>query len=278
MIKIVEPGALVAALPGALGFVPEDSLCAVALKGGDMLCVLRIDRVHAAESFDQIAKMAASNGADAMIAVWVVDENEFWCRMCVDERDELTADFGLALLKSGVRLQSTLVTDNKSWQRCGGGERGVVPQSSALTVAAVVAGRPQFASRAEMAAVFDPAGEVLTVEQVTDGDGEVEVLGRSLLDGAVRDGFYGAALTDEAAAVENRLLAAARVLPGEFRAHALATAAFLAYCRGDGAFAGEALDQSLAAGETSMARMLDTALQAGFEPGKIRALAGAKRG
>ena len=38
-----QPGALIAALPAVLGFVPEKSLVLVTLEDGELGCVMRVD-------------------------------------------------------------------------------------------------------------------------------------------------------------------------------------------------------------------------------------------
>jgi hypothetical protein len=65
-----------------------------------------------------------------------------------------------------------------------------------------------------------------------------------------------------------------RALPAPWRVEALVLLAFSAYSRGDGPLAGVALEAALRdGGDHRMASMLDTALQSGLRPEKIRDLA-----
>jgi hypothetical protein len=66
----------------------------------------------------------------------------------------------------------------------------------------------------------------------------------------------------------------ARTLPAPWRIEALVLLAFSAYARGDGPLAGVALETALDIdGSHRMAGMLDTALQTGLRPDRIRELA-----
>ncbi|MGH3560234.1 MAG: DUF4192 family protein, partial [Mycobacterium sp.] len=54
--KLNRPGALIAALPAILGFVPEKSLILVAIDGGELGSVLRVDL--AAQLTDRVGQLA----------------------------------------------------------------------------------------------------------------------------------------------------------------------------------------------------------------------------
>ena len=60
-----RPGALIAALPAVLGFVPEKSLVLVTLDRGELGAVMRVDlSPDLAETIDRIAEAAAAARPD----------------------------------------------------------------------------------------------------------------------------------------------------------------------------------------------------------------------
>ena len=65
-----RPGALIAALPAVLGFVPEKSLVLVSLEEGRMGAVMRADlAADLMDNIDRLAEIAATSGADTVVAV-----------------------------------------------------------------------------------------------------------------------------------------------------------------------------------------------------------------
>ena len=92
---------------------------------------------------------------------------------------------------------------------------------------------------------------------------------------AVRDTLYALAVGADAAAAESLWAILARTLPEPWRVEALVLLAFSAYVRGDGPLAGLSLEAALRCDpDHRMAGMLDTALQSGMRPERIRELAG----
>lgn len=270
-ISINNPGALIGSLPGILGFTPEASLAVVALKeNGEIHCVLRVDSADVLADADYMARLADTAGsmAHAAIAVWVTDSANLLCAACNAQFDAATERLRRLL---AVELKATYVTDNSTWHSASG-ESGEVDQFTSVTCASILEGRVVHRSRADITALLT-ATKTVPAAEVEDSDSALAVFARGLLDGKVRDQLYAVAASGDAAQAEQSLIEAARVLPGEYRAHALATVAFFAYCRGDGVLAGEAVEQSLAAGGTQMATMLDAALRNGMEPKMIRKLA-----
>ena len=70
--RITRPGALIAALPAVLGFVPAKSLVLVSLERGEMGAVMRVDLALAlAGEVGHLAEIASSSGADTVVAVIV---------------------------------------------------------------------------------------------------------------------------------------------------------------------------------------------------------------
>ncbi|HET9877461.1 MAG TPA: DUF4192 domain-containing protein, partial [Mycobacterium sp.] len=105
-------------------------------------------------------------------------------------------------------------------------------------------------------------------------DAELAALGCSLTDVAVRDTLFALAVSADAAAAEMLWAVLSRTLPEPWRAEALVLLAFSAYARGDGPLAGISLDAVLRCTPAHrMASMLDTALQSGLRPERIRDLA-----
>jgi hypothetical protein len=106
------------------------------------------------------------------------------------------------------------------------------------------------------------------------GDDELARLALALTDLRVRDTLYALAVGETAAQAESLWAVLSRTLPEPWRVEALVLLAFSAYARGDGPLAGVSLEAALRGDPTHrMAGMLDTALQSGLRPEKIRDLA-----
>ncbi|MFJ2836211.1 MULTISPECIES: DUF4192 domain-containing protein [Nocardia] len=105
-------------------------------------------------------------------------------------------------------------------------------------------------------------------------DRELAQLAATLRDRPIRDAMYGLALGDHAEAAEQLWAQLARATPGADRAEAAALLGFSAYLRGDGPFAGVALAAAVEADATHpMAVLLETSLQSGLRPERLRKLA-----
>lgn len=103
---------------------------------------------------------------------------------------------------------------------------------------------------------------------------ELARLGCSLTDVLVRDTLCALAISEHAADAETLWSILARTLPEPWRADALVLLAFSAYARGDGPLAGVSLEAALRCmPDHRMAGLLDTALQSGLRPDRIRGLA-----
>jgi hypothetical protein len=194
----------------------------------------------------------------------------------------------------------------------GCGNSGTVedPAASPLAVAAVLDGRRLYARRADLqqvVAVSDPArtralaevvvdraprsserpdraaradieNTIAAAARVADGstlsDDELARLAWALADLRVRDTLYALAVGENAVQAEALWALLSRTLPDPWRVEALVQLAFSAYSRGDGPLAGVALEAALSIDPTHrMAGMLDTALQSGLRPERIRGLA-----
>ena len=321
--QLNRPGALIAAVPAVLGFAPEKSLVLVTIIGGEMGAVLRVDLSEGffealPDALGHLSGLAAAAEADAAIAV-IVDEHGVDCAMCADMYRDVSDELEDALSAHGIELFAVHVVDRVAaggrWHCADGcGNAGVVedPESSPVTMAAVLDGRRLYARRAdlvEVVAVTDaPRAEALRpaiekraatanyrgrpdADARADGEhavacatGSAEVsqlpdddvvrLACAVTDSRVRDTLYALAVGEHAAAAESVWAALARTLPAPWRLEALVLLAFSAYARGDGPLAGVALQAALDVdSEHHMAGLLDSALQAGMRPDRIRELA-----
>jgi len=159
-----SPGALIAALPAVLGFVPEKSLVLVSIEDALMGAVMRADlTAELAANTGHLAGVAASSGADTVIAV-IVDADGALCPMCTDDHRELCDALRSGLQAHGIDLEACHVVDRVE---AGGlwhciddcGARGTVedPGASPLAAAAVLEGRRLYARRSDLQAVIAPA-------------------------------------------------------------------------------------------------------------------------
>ncbi|MFD3745119.1 DUF4192 domain-containing protein [Nocardia sp. NPDC058633] len=137
------------------------------------------------------------------------------------------------------------------------------------------------ATRAGNAAAYQRRALEWVLWQIADtasgaprADRELARLAATLRDRPIRDAMYGLALGDHAEAAERLWAQLARATPGSDRAEAAALLGFSAYLRGDGPFAGVAIAAAVAAdAEHSMAVLLETSLQTGLRPERLRKLA-----
>ena len=318
--EINRPGALIAALPAVLGFVPEKSLVLVALDGGVLGSVLRVDLdAELMDRVDHLAEVAGAAGPQAAIAV-IVDAEGARCPVCNDEHRDLCQALTAALSRRGIELVAAHLVDRVDasgrWHcvdGCGAGGTVDDPAASPLAAAAVLDGRRLYARRADLQAVIavdDPA-RVAARAALADGhaaaratdpdpdargrrdvedmlaaadrvaageqldDTELAALGCALTDLQVRDTLYALAVGERAGPAETLWALLSKTLAEPWRVEALVLLAFSAYARGDGPLAGVALEAALRCQPTHrMAGMLDTALQSGLRPERIRELAG----
>ncbi len=283
--ELNRPGALIAALPAVLGFVPEKSLVLVSLDGGELGSVLRVDlSEELLDGVGHLAEVAAAAAPEAAIAV-IVDADGAHCPRCNEDYRQLCTALAEALAQNDIELLTAHVVDRiaagGSWHCVDGcGSSGMVddPSASPLAVAAVLDGRRLYPRRTDLQAVIavdDPtrsAGLTAAVERQAarrpDGqvsrdvenavaaaarvaagqplpDVEVARLGCALTDPQVRDLLYALAVGESAGAVESLWAVLARTLPPPWRVEALVLLAFSAYARGDGPLAGVSLEAAL---------------------------------
>lgn len=170
---LTRPGALIAALPAVLGFVPEKSLVMVALEEGRMGAVMRADlSADLADNIGRLAEIAASSGAETVVAV-IVDADGALCPMCNDDHRRLCELLSESLQSHSVGLFAVHVVDRVeaggTW-RCidGCGAAGTVedPAASPVAAAAVLDGRRLYARRADLHAVVAVTDPVVTAALV----------------------------------------------------------------------------------------------------------------
>lgn len=160
-LTLNRPGALIAALPALLGFVPAESLILVSLEQGQIGAVLRVDlEPDLADRLDALVSVAAAAGPDAAIAV-IVDRSGALCPCCGDRHRRLCAALADELDRHGIPLCAAHLVDDVAaggrWHCADGcGARGLVddPETSPVTVAAVLDGRRLYGSRAELESVI----------------------------------------------------------------------------------------------------------------------------
>jgi len=165
--QLNRPGALIAALPAVLGFVPENSLVLVSVDDGDLGAVMRVDLTEEiTDQLGHLAKIAAAAEPEAAIAV-IVDAEGAHCPGCNAEYRQLCAALTDALSQYDIELWAVHVVDRVAvggrWHcvdGCGSGGTVEDPCASPLAAAAVLDGRRLYVRRADLLAVIaveDPA-------------------------------------------------------------------------------------------------------------------------
>jgi hypothetical protein len=156
-----NPGALIAALPAVLGFVPEKSLVLVTLERGQLGAVLRVDLSEdVLDEMDRLVEIVSNAAPDAVIAV-IVDAEQARCQSCAEAHQDLAASLSAALATEHITLLAVHVVDvvgpGGRWHCVDGcGATGTVddPQVSPLAAAAVYGGRRLYGSRADLTALI----------------------------------------------------------------------------------------------------------------------------
>ncbi|WP_328354546.1 DUF4192 domain-containing protein [Mycobacterium sp. NBC_00419] len=224
--RINRPGALIAAIPAVLGFVPEQSLVLVALEHDQMGAVMRVDLDDAmAGKIEHLIDVAAASGAEAAIAV-IVDDKGAPCPMCNEDYREVCQSLTAALADQDMALYAAHVVDRivagGTWHCVDGcGETGPVedPSASPLAAAAVLDGRRLYGRRADLQAVIavaDPAHTESLIELIGQCASDREARRRADPDGCGRRDV------EAAIAAAARVSAAARLEDAELAALACA--------------------------------------------------------
>jgi hypothetical protein len=161
--ELNRPGALIAALPAVLGFVPENSLILVSLGDGELGSVMRVDlSEELLGRVGHLAEVAAAAQPEAMVAV-IVDADGTQCPGCNEEYRQLNAALTEALAQHDIELLATHAVDRVAlggrWHCVEGcGASGLIedPSASPLAAAAVLEGRRLYPRRADLQAVITP--------------------------------------------------------------------------------------------------------------------------
>jgi hypothetical protein len=211
--ELNRPGALIAALPAVLGFVPENSLVLVSLGDGELGSVLRVDLSGGlVDRIGHLAEVAAAAEPEAAIAV-IVDADGAHCPRCNEEYRHLCSVLTEALSQHDIDLWAAHVADRVAlggrWHcvdGCGSGGAVEDPSASPLAAAAVLDGRRLYPRRADLQAVVavdDRARSAELAVAVTQQAAKREVAHRADPAGCSRRD------------VENAMAAAARVAGGQ---------------------------------------------------------------
>src|SRR5437660_7304253 len=134
--ELNRPGALIAALPAVLGFVPENSLVLVSLEHGELGSVMRVDlSEEIVDRVGHLAEVAAAARPEAAIAV-IVDAEGAHCPCCNDEYRQLCGDLAKSLSENNIELWAVHVVDRVAlgghWHCVDGcGSSGLVDDPSA---------------------------------------------------------------------------------------------------------------------------------------------------
>ncbi len=174
--RFTKPGALIAALPAVLGFVPEKSLVLVSLEQGQMGAVMRADLAEdLIDNVGRVAELAATSGADTVVIV-IVDADGALCPVCDVEHRRLCDSLSAALAERHINVSAAHVVDRVeaggSWRcvdGCGAGGAVEDPGASPLAAAAVLDGRRLYPRRADLQAVIaivDTAKSAALVEPI----------------------------------------------------------------------------------------------------------------
>jgi hypothetical protein len=211
--ELNRPGALIAALPAVLGFVPEKSLVLVSLDRGELGSVMRVDlSSEIIDRVEHLAEVAAAAAPEAAIAV-IVDADGAHCPRCNEEYRRLCAVLTEALSQNDIELWAAHVVDRIAvggrWHCVDGcGSSGVVddPSASPLALAAVLDGRRLYPRRTDLQALIavdDPSRSAELAAAVKQQAATRRVAHRADAAGCTRRD------------VENAVAAAARVVGGQ---------------------------------------------------------------
>ncbi len=211
--ELNRPGALIAALPAVLGFVPENSLVLVSLDGAELGSVMRVDlSAELPDRVGHLASLAAAAEPEAAIAV-IVSADGAHCSQCNAEYRQLCDVLTEELSAHDIVLWAAHVVDRVAvggrWHCVDGcGSGGVIddPSASPLAAAAVLDGRRLYPRRADLQAV-------IAVDDSTRSAELAAAIGRQAATRAAahRVDAAGCCRRD----VENAMAAAARVAGGE---------------------------------------------------------------
>ena len=284
MHRTLTTEALIAAIPGLLGFVPAESIVVI---GANLAVVLRHDSAETADVADHIAEALRTNTIPSASVV-ALSEN-------IEIADAAAAAMGDTLVRHGIKTDHRILTARcdqpAGYHDLIAGEFGVSDdyRDSFASAARVAAGAPIAATRdavRDTLATTDPitthgvelqpdlAAKAVVSAMVhwpTEVPRELSAQVAVMIGGhpVYRDALLRTAAYDPltAAAVFTEL---SRPLRGRDRANVLTLAAACQYIAGNGAGAGIIFDHIAETDELpSLAKLLDQALRAGMPPAKL---------
>lgn len=302
-IRITNAGDLIAAVPALLGFTPTESIIAIGINDGSskLGVVIRTDVSDVTTAhLAQITQILTNDGAGAVVILVVADEHYAAAITVAGQLRDHAAEAGIDTLQL---IHTRRIGALFAWLDLITGNNGIQndPHGSAVAAAQVIEGHRIDNDRAAVIARFAPT---VPVAETTDADtaaakADPHAYAATVIvevAAAVRDRTPG---TPQLAArfaplIEdmNLFTAAATVAkndPGTgadlftqlashtrrtLRAHLLTLAAWLYYAAGNGPSAGIALDAITDTHSPAprMVELLETALQNGMRPEKIREL------
>ncbi len=107
MPTLTSPHDLITAIPFLLGFKPTDSIVLIAVQGGSLGVVMRVDLPNAlaTEEIDLLAHHLLRDGADAALLVAYLPDSR-------DDGDLLLISLGAGLIRNGIEVQESIVVSN----------------------------------------------------------------------------------------------------------------------------------------------------------------------
>ncbi|WP_161987454.1 DUF4192 domain-containing protein [Prescottella subtropica] len=270
-VQISNPGALIAAVPSLLGFVPTESIVCIALDGPKVGLVMRADIAVVTDNPNSakllVEQFARSSGFDVFFLIAVSAD--------LTRRQNALRTVSLAFMAAGHIVKDSVhvseIAAGKRW-RNRDGVSGELPDPASTELASVMTatGRQTFGSRDDLAALVAPCGEGLdvgpsprhyeavalvksareVVDQLGAGQGltddDIRMVGRAVTYPPVRDALIALATTDCAQAARDVFAEVARRSRGSARVEALALMGAFAYIGNDGPLAGIAFEAALA--------------------------------
>ncbi|HEY9313792.1 DUF4192 domain-containing protein [Williamsia sp.] len=291
-IEISTPTGLIAALPGLIGFVPEDSEIFVVLKGEEIVFSARHDFTTAPDVAAHIAAVARSYDATGVLLIAVTDdlaEATHW----LDEAGQTAKHNGLRVLRT---LHTPSCEVGAQWTDVESGQTGLTEdfRESAVTAARAVTGRAVSTRRDQIQAMFalaepvdldtahtgsptrflDIARQVYTLitsNTAPSADLAAQV-GRAIIDyTGIRDALIVVGSNAPLPAAQLFATIAAG-LRGTVRAEVLTLVAVFSVLGGSGAQANVAIDQAQACATNTPALLdlIEQAIAAGMSPELLR--------
>lgn len=295
-VQVSGPGALVAAVPSMMGFVPTESIVCIPLEDGRVGTVIRSNLGLLADPMavkSVVRSFAAAGDFDSLILIAVGADPV--------ARQQALRAVSLECQATGHIVADTIhvaeIAEGKRW-RNRAGNSGALPDPATTETAAaqVAAGRQVRGSRDELVAALARTGKgldagqrarkrdarvvVRTVVEAIDrhgagkelSDDDIVRVGRALLQPPIRDVLIGLSTTDRAHPTQDVLAEVARRCRGAARVEALTLVGAFAYVDRNGALAGIALAAALDEDPGhSLSALLRTALSGGCDPRQVTA-------